>query len=253
MSDQTWRVTGASVTGTSHINEGTECQDRFTWRTTSDGIFIAALADGAGSTLHGGIGASMACDGLLESLETFLATNSIEALTPEFGKHWVTYFQDQLINRAITDETDIREYSSTLAAAVLAEARSVFFQIGDSGILISGGDGGFEFAVDPEENEYVNMTSFLTDEDASEKMRIVELEERVSDLVMFSDGLETIAIDYKTGKPYEPFLRPMIAPLKNGSGSAELDRKLEDFLSSPALNEKTDDDKTLILASRANG
>jgi hypothetical protein len=43
----------------------------------------------------------------------------------------------------------------------------------------------------------------------------------------------------------------MIAPLRNGADGDGLNGKLRDFLASPKINEKTDDDKTIILASRA--
>jgi hypothetical protein len=43
---------------------------------------------------------------------------------------------------------------------------------------------------------------------------------------------------------------PMIAPLRNTAKINGLNEKLEKFLSSPNINEKTDDDKTIILASR---
>jgi hypothetical protein len=43
---------------------------------------------------------------------------------------------------------------------------------------------------------------------------------------------------------------PMMAPLRSGNPLNGLNEKLEKFLSSPKINEKTDDDKTLILASR---
>ncbi len=76
---------------------------------------------------------------------------------------------------------------------------------------------------------------------------------------MFSDGIFPVAVDYQTNQPHEPFLIPMIAPLRNlnssstnGNGAGgDLNEKLEKFLASPKLNEKTDDDKTIILASRA--
>ena len=73
----------------------------------------------------------------------------------------------------------------------------------------------------------------------------------IEDLILFSDGIYSVAVDYKTSKPHEPFLIPMIAPLRNNIKVNGLNEKLENFLSSPKLNEKTDDDKTIILASRA--
>ncbi len=42
----------------------------------------------------------------------------------------------------------------------------------------------------------------------------------------------------------------MLAPLRNGVPTGGLNEKLESFLASPKINEKTDDDKTIILASR---
>jgi len=97
------------------------------------------------------------------------------------------------------------------------------------------------------------MTEFLTDETAANSLRFVLVEEAIEDLILFSDGIFAVAVNYQTGKPHEPFLMPMIAPLRKGNAPNDLNEKLENFLASPKLNEKTDDDKTIILASRANG
>ena len=94
------------------------------------------------------------------------------------------------------------------------------------------------------------MTDFLTDETARERLRFNFVEERIEDLILFSDGVAPVAVNYQTNAPHEPFLAPMIAPLRSGSSANGLNEKLEKFLSSPKINEKTDDDKTIILASR---
>ena len=68
---------------------------------------------------------------------------------------------------------------------------------------------------------------------------------------MFTDGIEPIAVNIQNQIPHEPFLIPMITPLRKARFvDAELNGKLEVFLNSPRINEKTDDDKTLFLASR---
>ena len=90
----------------------------------------------------------------------------------------------------------------------------------------------------------------MTDETAAESLRFELFEEAVEDLILFSDGIYAVAVDYQNNQPHEPFLMPMIAPLRNGSALDGLNEKLENFLSSPKINEKTDDDKTIILASR---
>ncbi|MEO6590107.1 MAG: protein phosphatase 2C domain-containing protein, partial [Pyrinomonadaceae bacterium] len=95
-----------------------------------------------------------------------------------------------------------------------------------------------------------NTTEFLTDETAIESLRFVLIKENIEDLILFSDGIFAVAVDYQRNKPHEPFLMPMIAPLRNGNPADGLNEKLENFLASPKINEKTDDDKTIILASR---
>ena len=147
---------------------------------------------------------------------------------------------------------DVREFASTLVGAVVGEKTAVFYQVGDGGAVFStcGKPESYRFGIEPEDAEYVNMTNFITDETASESLRFVLIEEAIEDLILFSDGIYAVAVDYQKNKPHEPFLMPMIAPLRNGNSINGLNEKLENFLSSPKLNEKTDDDKTIILASR---
>jgi hypothetical protein len=76
------------------------------------------------------------------------------------------------------------------------------------------------------------------------------IEEKIEDLILFSDGIFSVAVDYQSRQPHEPFLIPMMAPLRSGNPLNGINEKLENFLSSPKINEKTDDDKTIILASR---
>ena len=111
---------------------------------------------------------------------------------------------------------------------------------------------GYQFAIEPSDAEYVNVTEFLTDENAVESLRFEAVEDFVEDLVLFSDGVEKVAVDSKTKEPYKPFLVPMMAPIRRSEDVNGLNEKLENFLSSDAINEKTDDDKTIILASRAD-
>ena len=251
--NESWRVAGASVIGTSHVREGLECQDRLQWKLFEDAsVLVAVVADGAGSTELGGVGAELACKTFIEQLENFIAASNFsgfDSLNEDFGKLWVDHYQHLILNKSSTEEKDVREYSSTFSAAIVTPDKAKFYQIGDGSILYSIGEG-FEFGIDTPESEYVNMTHFLTDEDASDQIEFYETEEEIQDIVLFTDGIENIAIDYASGKPYEPFLLPMLAPLRNGSSNGSLSEKLGEFLSSPAINEKTDDDKTLILASR---
>ena len=259
MSFGKWRVAQASVIGQSHLNQNTLCQDRLATRiidNETDGeIMIAVVADGAGSTTDGQRGAEIACEFFVNQVSDFLKIAAVKSLTEDFGKLWIGFFQSKIFEIAREEKKERREYATTFIGAVIGRNDAVFYQVGDGGAVFStcGKPESYRFSIAPVETEYVNMTEFLTDDAATNSLRFVHIEEAIEDLILFSDGIFAVAVDYQTGKPHEPFLMPMIAPLRNGNAPNDLNEKLENFLASPKLNEKTDDDKTIILASRASG
>ncbi len=256
MSFAEWRIAQASVIGQSHLNQNTPSQDRLLTRTIKsekDGeILIAVVADGAGSTTHGQRGAEIACELFVGQVAEFVKNAPVKSLTEDFGKHWIEFYQTKIAAVALAEKNEMREYATTFIGAVIGEKDAVFYQVGDGGAVFStcGKLSSYQFSIAPIESEYVNLTEFLTDETAAKSLRFAHLKEPVEDLILFSDGIFAVAVDYQTGKPHEPFLMPMIAPLRNGNAPPDLNVKLENFLASPKLNEKTDDDKTIILASR---
>jgi hypothetical protein len=71
--------------------------------------------------------------------------------------------------------------------------------------------------------------------------------QEISGLAMLSDGIELLALCYKDNTAHEPFFTPMFEfAEKPGSTKAEL----EEFLESERVCDRTDDDKTLVLAVR---
>ena len=259
MIEQNWRVAYASAIGLAHINQNTNCQDRFackTVKTAGEGeILIAVVADGAGSTTSGQIGAEIACQIFTEQVADFLSAKdaSVKSLTADFGKLWISYFQQKISEISRENKKELRDYATTFVGAVIGKMNAAFYQVGDGAIVFSNsGDAkSYRFAIAPVETEYVNVTEFVTDETAADSLRFEMINETVEDLILFSDGIYAVAVDYQTNQPHEPFLMPMIAPLRNGGALNGLNEKLENFLASPKINEKTDDDNTIILASRA--
>ena len=253
-----WRYAQASVIGLAHLSQKTECQDRLACRTIesdSDGeILIAAVADGAGSTTDGQMGAEIACEFFVNQASDFLHSGnaSVRSLNEEFGRRWIEFFQARIAALAGEEKKEMRDYASTFIGAIVGDGGAAFYQVGDGGAVfsINGKNESYRFAIEPTDSEYVNMTEFLTDDAAVNRLRFRFVEEAVEDLILFSDGIFAVAVNYQTNQPHEPFLMPMIAPLRNGAAAEGLNEKLEKFLASPKLNEKTDDDKTIILASR---
>ncbi|MGI9035371.1 MAG: PP2C family serine/threonine-protein phosphatase [Pyrinomonadaceae bacterium] len=257
MTTENWRIANASVAGQSHLNQNSECQDRFLCRRalTNEGeILIAVVADGAGSTTDGGRGAEIACEFFASQVSEFLHSGAarIGSLNEDFGRRWIEFFQAKIAKLARAEKKETREFASTLVGAIVGKTEAVFYQVGDGAAVFSpnGQAKSFQFAVPPNDSEYVNMTDFLTDAAAAENLRCVCVKNAIEDLILFSDGIFAVAVDYQTNEPHEPFLMPMIAPLRNGNANNGLNEKLGKFLASPKLGEKTDDDKTIILASR---
>ncbi|MGA0525444.1 protein phosphatase 2C domain-containing protein, partial [Escherichia coli] len=61
-----------------------------------------------------------------------------------------------------------------------------------------------------------------------------------------------LALAFETKLPHQPFFEPMFSVLRRTEPSdcEGLSAQLGQFLNSPQVNERTDDDKTLVLATR---
>ena len=255
-----WRFAHASVVGLSHLNNDTNCQDRFaceSFRINDDEILVVAVADGAGSTSEGEVGAEIACVTFVNQVKAFLETPNVtvDSFNEDFALYWIKYFQTKIAKKASEKKKEFREFASTFVGVIVGKEDAIFYQVGDGGAVfsVSGKQKSYQFGVEPSDSEYVNMTEFLTDDNALESLRFAKVEEAIEDVILFSDGIYSVAVDYQNNSPHEPFLIPMIAPLRNDLEANGLNEKLESFLASPKLNEKTDDDKTIVLASRAVG
>jgi hypothetical protein len=255
MSKSIWRIAGASVEGTSHATRGDACQDFHKFRTVGDTV-IAAAADGAGSASKGLDGAKMVCDSFIRNVASYFAKGGrIDHLTEEFVSRWTADIQERIAAKAEKEEKEARDYSCTFLAAALSAESAAFFQIGDGAIVYSTiqNPGSYNFPIVPAESMYVNTTDFITDTNAAQKIKIQFLSEQVGNMAIFTDGIQSLAVDYSEGgegKPHTPFWTPMFAPFAGPVDAADLTKKLEGFLGSETVNRRTDDDKTLILISR---
>ena len=64
------------------------------------------------------------------------------------------------------------------------------------------------------------------------------------------DGLQMLALSYAKKVAHQPFFTPMFAALRKVEDPQELIVPMRQWLDSTAVNQRTDDDKTLILATR---
>lgn len=247
-----WRVVNASEVGTSHIATNRPCEDS-SWAsvdTTTAGLAVLSLfvSDGAGSAARGGEGAEIA----VQAAAAFMAAKLAQ---PEFGFNddmaveLVMAVRDRIYSAAEETGLTARDFACTFLGVISSSLGTLVLQIGDGGVALDVG-AGLEVPVAPMTGEYANMTHFVTDEDAVTALATKTFPTRAIRVAAFSDGLQRLALNMASNTAHEPFFAPFFKVLVNSTSAQEdeLQSALVRFLASPAVNERTDDDKTLALA-----
>lgn len=252
-----WRHVSASVIGTSHQRTGGVCQDSnacIVFPGSADGdVLLSVVADGAGSAKQADVGSAIACQSITESATFFLARRPLNHITRKTIEGWIASFQQAISSIASTMNLRPRDYACTLLAALVAENHAVFFQIGDGSIVVSDAEEkSYGHVFWPERGEYENATFFATNRRFAANLRFASVRRVVVELAMFSDGLQRLALDFQKNMPHEPFFRGIFPPVRKASpeNAGQLSRCLSEFLGSARVNQRTDDDKTLVLATR---
>jgi hypothetical protein len=255
----TWRYAFASVIGTSHLKTGQVCQDASDCRIyqTPDGqpILVAIAADGAGSAKFAETGSQLACDVLMKAAGAFLeAGGVVSKIDSALANEWLGVFQAAVECRATEAGASPRDFACTLLVAIVGSDSAAFWQIGDGCIIIRSSDEEeFCWVFWPDRGEYENVTFFATETSAADHLQFESVQRKIDCLSVLTDGLQRLALHYETTSAHGPFFRGLFLPLESVSGaglSQELSRSLARFLESERVNSRTDDDKTLILASR---
>ena len=163
-------------------------------------------------------------------------------------------FRAEIEKQAEDLEATTRDFASTLLAVIVGPDHFAFIQLGDGAVVYRFAEPSspYVLAVWPDNGEYENQTYFLTDRQDVRRFRFGVIEGRVSEAAIITDGLQRMALNYAERAPHIPFFAPILAALtpEMDGEQLELSDALESFLSSPQVNNRTNDDKTLIIASR---
>jgi hypothetical protein len=246
-----WKVIYGSVIGSSHEKRGETCQDYAHVRALDQSCgLVLACADGAGSACHGGVGAKIACLSFIHAAALALDNGLRPShMTKTNVLEWHDQTRRRLSLEACLLGVDLSDFACTFLGAVIDSRSGFFCQIGDGAIVIRQG-AGYETVFWPQAGEYANTTFFLTGREFEEHLVSRQVDEVVHDVALFSDGLQPLALHYSSRSVHAGFFDPMFATLRATSNPEELELPLCEFLRSPAVLERTDDDKTLILATR---
>jgi hypothetical protein len=213
------------------------------------GVLIACVADGAGSAKHSEIGSAIACEAILEHAARFLETNQLDALQLDDVLLWCDDIRTRIKQQANEQLCNFREFATTLCTAIIAPELSVFFQIGD-GAIILGNDVLYGVVFWPQRGEYANSTNFLTSDEYHAQLEFITTTSPYSKIALMTDGLERLALRFDTQIPHVPFFDPLFRALQSTNDVGGLNEGLRGFLSSDSIHHRTDDDKTLVLATR---
>jgi hypothetical protein len=246
-----WRFAGGRTTGISHLKAGLPCQDRFACTSSSKGVFIAAVADGAGSAECADRGAEIAVVSAVD-----VVSRGADADASDFRTVLVAAANEAakaILTTAEDEGREPREFASTLLIVIATCSGGAALQIGDGVIVVSDGSEGWNWVFWPERGEYANTTRFLTDEDALATLQVGDFAAPPMDVALMSDGLEPLALHYASKTVHAPFFAPLFRPLQMTEGDGEIaavSRALVSFLGSPRVAERSDDDLSLVIATR---
>jgi hypothetical protein len=210
---------------------------------------VACVADGAGSAKYSDAGSAIACQTVVEcAVRHHQQHDTLENLTADIVRAWIGEARDRISQNALARECEIREFATTLLVAIALREQSFFFQIGD-GAMIAGRGGVFGVVFWPQSGEYANSTNFLTMPDFDSRIEAAHVSGPLDELALFSDGLERLALVFDRQTPHLPFCQPLFQGVRSATNLDALSNDLRRFLQSSAVNNRSDDDRTLLLAT----
>ncbi|WP_295667869.1 PP2C family serine/threonine-protein phosphatase [uncultured Mucilaginibacter sp.] len=251
----TWKTIGQSVIGTSHLQNGKNCEDAGASRihrlSNGEDVLVCFASDGAGSAAYAAEASTAAVSAAHEFTEALLQDG--RELTDGHLIALGEYIYDRLVELAAAKEVPKNEFSCTLLGCIITPKKSGFVQIGDGAIVRNDGSGHFTQIWWPYNGEYQNSTAFIIDDPSLALLQYKVIDEPITEIAIFTDGLQQLALNHVSMAVHQPFfagLFPALRRAENEEHLSILNSRLADYLSGDIINNRTDDDKTLLLATR---
>lgn len=252
-----WKVVGATAIGSSHKENNTLCQDFISYQEfpdkNEDITYVLICCDGSGSAQYSDLGALGCIQTMNANISKYLKNSEITKIQDSDIQLWCIQANTFLNEIAHQVNHDVEDYATTMLVVIVKNSTCIVFQIGDGVIVLGSKDKtSHEFIVSqwPDKASYANETHFITDDDAT--LHIETTRTSIVDrIAIFSDGLQRIALDEKNRKAHSPFFTPLFNGLKNikEKDIHLFENELKKYLNSAIFDEKTDDDRSLMLAT----
>ena len=248
-----WYIVGASVAGTKHQRSGKPCEDAWDMVAIDD-LTACCVADGAGSAPAAAIGAHEAVSAAIVFMtEHHRRAGGGETPAAELVKEAVIAAARSIEQRAAADGRPVEDLNTTLTVGAMTSEQIAVAQIGDCFAVVHDRERYRIIAYPESERRFVEETEFLTVERAHNvEPTTIELptDGRSVEFALSTDGLAPLLLDrWSPPIPHDPFFQSLFRALDEERASqADLER----FLGSPEVCQRTDDDKTLVLAKRTS-
>jgi hypothetical protein len=76
---------------------------------------------------------------------------------------------------------------------------------------------------------------------------------KVKALALMTDGIQYVSIRSADQTPHQPFFEPLFRQLPGVRDVQKASQNLAEFMISPQISSRSDDDKTLVLIGRRSG
>ena len=230
-----WQFVCCEVQGNGHKKARIPCQDK-TFTLAKNGVYVIALADGAGSASLSHYGAER----VARDISVYIAEHFLELLKCNDGRkvkrELIEMLQTNLTEEANSRKCDVRDLSSTLLVAAVHENDFILSHIGDGVIGYLDGD------------EFSNVTTFVTSSEALVSMRVFKGKLNDKDaFVLMSDGTEQSLYHKPTQK-----LADVVKKLMHRTcliDSEVMHAQLTDAFSS-VISRNTQDDCSIAILAR---
>ena len=264
-----WKGITRSLCGTRHQQQGLPCQD-FGAHWISGDLVVGAIADGAGSAKYADLGAKLAVTTLVDYLKasdqwlqghqsswTTLPSTALPGTTRKCFSKGTKAVQTVLQQQAQKQGCSIDDFACTLLAFLATPQWIAALQIGDGFMVIRTGEGAsgaassrqnaYRLLFEADKGEYANQTTFVTSSGALNAIQTEVFNTPPQFICASTDGLDSVAIRQRDAFPFPPFFRPLEEFMEEKAVPEQNDDYVMDFLSSDRLNQRTDDDKTLLM------
>lgn len=243
-----WKVIKSELTGTSHKKNNIPCQDVVDYLVSENNCIIV-LADGAGSSKHSEVGATLSCKSIIKLLgNDFDEIYNMEAY---FAKSKLIHgIRTRLGIKASKYEQTKDEFASTLLFVSIQDDSFIVGHIGDGvvgGVCI---DGTVKIISEPENGEFANTTFFTTSDNYQSHFRLHKGKStQYKAFFLMSDGAADCLYDKKE-KKFAPAILAFSSWMKNYE-EKEINKALyENMLS--MFPQHTSDDCSFIMCQKCN-